>query len=160
MPRLLLYMVGMLSLLVPVFSLAEDTAYIGRLFTTPEQRAEIDAIRYAAEPEPKEVLVIELDKPEARTEPEPAQMPIRLRGMIRGSDGEPVYWINDGNSMQADFLQENITVLFDESDKDRIKIRLPDDSVIPLEVGESYIPKNDAEFSSDSGGAGAKTHGR
>lgn len=148
MPRLLLYMAGMLSLLVPVFSLAEDTDYIGRLFTTPEQRAEIDAIRYAVEPEPKEVLVIELNEPEARTEPKTAQMPIRLRGMIRGSDGEPVYWINDGNSMQADFLQDNIAVLPGDNSSRKVRIRLPDDRVIPLQIGESYIPGTDTTNSS------------
>ncbi|MCS3904422.1 hypothetical protein J2T55_002458 [Methylohalomonas lacus] len=119
---------------------AREDDYFGRLFTSPEQRDRIDTIRYATEPEPEEIAVIE---PEP--EPEQQEIPpnISLRGMIRGGDGEPVYWINDSNSMQADFMQDSITVLPGNEGSREILIRLPDDRIIPLQVGESYIPDSE-----------------
>lgn len=128
--------------LIPASGFAAEDDHFGRLFTTPEQRSEMDALRYAEEPEPRQEVLI--PEPE-NVEPETALSPIRLRGIIRRGDSEPVYWINDSNSMQADFLQENITVMPGQSGNEGVKIRLPDATIVPLNVGESYIPATDSK---------------
>ncbi len=128
--------------LLPASAPAAEDDHFGRLFTTPEQRSQMDALRYAEEPEPShEVLVHEPEKVAPRT----TQNPIRLRGIIRRSGAEPVYWINDSNSMQADFLQENITVMPEKTGNDSVEIRLPDDTIVPLQVGESYMPESESQ---------------
>lgn len=138
-PRaMIITLLSCLPLTLPGAGISGHAEPLGRLFTTPEQRAEIDAARYTVRPDPEPIVI-----PEPETlKPERNQIsaPIRLRGMIRGGGGEPIYWINDSNSMQADFLQENITVLPDRAGSRQVEIRLPDDRVIPLQVGESYLP--------------------
>ncbi len=136
--RLIYYPFVILILILSAGGWANDGDYFGRLFTSPEQRDRIDAIRYAPEPEPEEMVTIEPVEPE----PAPQELPvnIKLRGMVRSNSGEPVYWINDSNSMQADFLQENLTVLPGKNGSRQVQIRLPDDRIIPLQIGESYTP--------------------
>lgn len=137
----------LLLFLLPAGAYAAGDDHFGRLFTTPEQRSQMDALRYAEEPEPShEVLVPEPEKVAPRT----TQNPIRLRGIIRRSGAEPVYWINDSNSMQADFLQENITVMPEMTGSDSVEIRLPDATIVPLQVGESYIPESESQSQSQA----------
>lgn len=123
-----------------------DADQLGRLFTTPEQRARIDSLRYAIETELPKV------EPEVTSQPaEPKEIiplaPVHLRGLISSADGNLVYWINDSSNLQADFLQNSITVLPGTATNKGVSIKLPDESIVPLQVGESYIPKVDANQS-------------
>lgn len=128
--------------LQPFAVFAEDSDTIGRIFTTPIQRAQIDSIRYAIESETKQkVVIMESDSPAG--EPAPALKPLSLHGIIRSPSGETVYWINEISNLRANSLQQqNIEVITDSSLKDGVKIRLPEDHIVPLQVGDTYVPES------------------
>src|SRR5690606_16535050 len=69
-----------------------EASAMGRLFYTPEERAQIDEIRRRPAPPPK-VPVAEA-KPEP---PAPAPPPkyVTLNGVVRRSDGVNTVWLND-----------------------------------------------------------------
>ncbi|MDZ7734839.1 MAG: hypothetical protein U5P41_00780 [Gammaproteobacteria bacterium] len=81
----------------------------GRLFTTPEQRRALDAVRYQ-----KETVQVEIpDEQEMAggedTAREPVA-PIRLRGLVYRKDGRSAAWINDASTLKGDLSLEDIQV--------------------------------------------------
>jgi hypothetical protein len=109
---------------------------LGRLFTTPAQRAQLDAQRrhMPALPEkmPEQAMGDAMDTPAA---------PISVQGYVRRSDGKPgTVWVNQ----QA--MQENKaagTVIVEEGKNRRVEIRLPGSGQsVRLKAGQVYKPES------------------
>lgn len=75
---------------------AAQPPYIGRLFTKPDERAELDRLREAggrkaAPAQPQAAATSEAVTPPA---PPPPPEPIAVTGIVTRSDGKSVVWIN------------------------------------------------------------------
>lgn len=68
-----------LALLFPVITHAAET--VGRLFFTPEQRAQLDTLRI------KKIVA-------TQTKDEPAPEIVTYKGIVRRSDGKATVWVN------------------------------------------------------------------
>lgn len=113
----------------------------GRLFTTPEQRMQLDQLRYH-----RQEIVVEV--PEIAPEPEPAIVevelidPITVRGIVHRRGGSNTAWINDGATFRGDMQTQYFKVNPDDIDKKGyVRIRLPGErDSLRLRVGQSYEP--------------------
>lgn len=63
---------------------------LGRLFSTPEQRAELDARRSSADQPAPTVLPLA-----AHPAPAPLPPPVELNGLVQRSSGRSTVWLND-----------------------------------------------------------------
>lgn len=97
---------------------------LGRLFFTPEQRAELDARRKARLP----------DKPAAALIESPSTT---LDGYVKRSHGDSTVWLN-GEPVPEGAETRRIRVIRSRSDRSRATIEVRDHGRrIPLKVGES-----------------------
>jgi hypothetical protein len=112
----------------------------GRLFTTPEQRMQLDELRYRKD------LALEIAEFEQEPGPEVVEVemidPITVRGIVHRRGGNNTAWINDGATFRGDRQSHYFMVNPDDIDKDGyVRIRLPgEEDSLRLRVGESYEP--------------------
>jgi hypothetical protein len=71
-----------LALLLPINTLAAESGTVGRLFFTPEQRAQLDTLRV------KKVVA-------TQTKDEPPPEVVTYNGIVRRSDGKATVWVNN-----------------------------------------------------------------
>jgi len=134
-----LYTIIILSLVLGPAMAADD---FGRLFTTPEQRRALDAVRYQ-----KETVQVEIPNEQEMaggedTAREPVA-PIRLRGLVYRKDGRSAAWINDASTLKGDLSLEDIQVDTDDISSGQVSIKLPtEDRTIQLRVGDQYLPSS------------------
>jgi hypothetical protein len=112
---------------------------LGRLFTTPAQRAQLDAQRQHLRALPEKMPEQGVD---AVVEPTSAA-PISVQGYVRRSDGKPgTVWVNQ----QA--MQENRaagTMIVEEGKNRRVEIRLPGTGQsVRLKAGQVYKPESNS----------------
>ncbi len=122
---------------------AED---LGRLFTTPAQRAMLEKLRYSTtEPvvyRPVEVVEPVEDTVEIIEEIPVLEEPLNLKGVVYRNTGSNTAWINESNTFEGGFENEMITVKTRDIKKDSVKVKLPDNVTnITLRVGETYQPE-------------------
>lgn len=110
-----------------------------RLFTTAEQRAQLDAMRARMDgdmDDDEEILTaagVAITEDDAGIEPEP-EAPIGVRGFVRRSGGPPALWLDgDGGP--------------DATDRGRIEgntvvVTLPDGRTVRLKPGQVYDPES------------------
>jgi len=119
----------------------------GRLFTTPEQRQQLQEFRFRA-PEPVvvnqepelEIDIEEIVLPEEPEEPELVDV-IHVRGVVYRSDGEHTAWINDSNTFVGDLESQYIQVNTEEIEPDQIQLTMPDNTTkIKVKVGDYFDP--------------------
>src|SRR5450830_457073 len=79
----LLLLLLLLLLLTSITASAQEQR-LGRLFSSPEQRAQLDVQRYGAPP---------TDKAAPATPPEPPP-PVELNGLVQRSSGHSTIWLN------------------------------------------------------------------
>ncbi len=84
------WLATVLALAVPPATAAEPPT-LGRLFNTPEQRAQLDAQRYGATQPPP---VAQPAPPAAAPVPPPPPAPLVLNGVVRPSRGKATVWLN------------------------------------------------------------------
>lgn len=112
----------------------------GRLFTTPEQRVQLDNLRY------RRVVTVEV--PEIVLEPESEVVeielydPITVRGIVHRRGGSNTAWINEGNTFRGDLETQHFRINPQDIDEQGyVLIKLPgDDEALRLRVGQSYEP--------------------
>lgn len=113
---------------------------LGRLFTTPEQRRELDALRYQEEIAHTQLQLESEEASEPVTKQEPLA-PIKLKGLIYRKGGKSAVWINDASTLQGDLGLQEIRVYADDISPDQVNIKLPGGGkTIQLRVGEKYLP--------------------
>ncbi|MFO1434926.1 MAG: hypothetical protein U1F34_00605 [Gammaproteobacteria bacterium] len=135
---------------------AED---LGRLFLTPEQRAELERLRNGIVETPPVVVpppvveqppaVVQSDLPPPVPElgaehilpiaPPPAVPPITVNGVVLRSNGQGTAWVNGQNTSDGDFSADNIRVERPRSKVVQLRTpeNLPD---VRLKPGQTYNP--------------------
>ncbi|WP_107979972.1 hypothetical protein [Pseudoduganella sp. UC29_71] len=94
---------------------------LGRLFTTPQERALLDARRDGS--------AIESQPTAGPALPPSPPAPIQLNGVIQRSNGQTTVWLND-----APLSERDGKVLPDRS----VSLRLPSGKQVTLKPGQSY----------------------
>lgn len=118
-----LYVAALLCLMVVAPSPASaEPAPFGRLFTSPEERAELDRIRYAKRPDKPRAADKPRVAPVPEAEPEVVLKGFRYDGMVRRSGGPATAWV-DGRP-----------VLVGAADEQGLELDLPDTRSPDLQV--------------------------
>jgi hypothetical protein len=135
----LLIIIGSFILNSPVYA---DN--LGRIFTTADERKELDKIRRIKD-KPKKVVAVnveEIMKPVVVEKEIIERDAITLRGLVHRSDGKSTAWINDSNTFEGDLESQYIQVPDNKISSDQVTIIMPDDSTnVELKVGEAFTPK-------------------
>ena len=115
---------ALVGLLLAAASAASAAQELGRLFFTPEQRAELDARRKARVPDRPAAVVIESPS-------------TTLDGYVKRSDGKSTVFLN-GEPITEGADAKRAQVIPSRDDPSRAAIELSDGGRrIPLKVGES-----------------------
>lgn len=117
-----------------------DSIEMGRLFTTPEQRQQLDQARYAVKIKPIELVEKDEDQSE-KAEQELNSDPILLRGLIYNSHGRNAAWLNNSSTLDGNAELEGIQINTEKITEDQVPVILKHkNEVIRLKVGESHDP--------------------
>lgn len=89
------WLIGLLISVLAAQAQAEPNAQLGRLFSKPNERSNLNVLRQNQKL--KTISAQESLKPEVITESAPAELPepITLQGYVRRSDGASTLWINN-----------------------------------------------------------------
>jgi hypothetical protein len=136
MKRLILAISLSLQMVQPVY--ADDA--LGRLFSTPAEREQLDQLREQQKNQPVETIV------EATViESKPVTLPnaINLQGYVKRSDGKDgTVWIN-GEALQENTGNQDVQVGDLTRDNTAIPIRIPANGKrLSLKAGQEYDPAN------------------
>lgn len=136
----------LLALLTTPYAYADD---LGRLFTTPDERATLEKLRHQKPVEEKAPeIVFEEPEPEA-TEDKPAIGGITVNGLVYRKGGKSTAWINSANTFEGNFGNEYIQIDARDIKPDDVEIVIPvNEKTIKLKTGETYDPEADQIFSS------------
>ena len=132
---------------------------LGRLFTTPEERQMLEALRNQprraeAPPEPLE--------PEAPAPKPPPLQSVRVDGFVSRSRGNNTVWINGTNSLTGDLRSHQVDVNVRGIRGQTVPVRVQNSPVgVGLKPGQSFDPSDsrvvdlyqetdDAEAASDN----------
>lgn len=99
---------------------------LGRLFTTPEQRAQLDAQRYGPPPGTPA-------PPAPPPPPPPPAPPVELNGVVERSSGRSTVWLNQA-PQQEPYNQ------LDQARGGTLSLRLSNGQVVLLKPGQRYDP--------------------
>lgn len=109
---------------------------LGRLFTTPSERAQLDESRRGA---PAFVApVIELRNPDTGERTVEDASTLTLRGVVERSAGRSTAWVNDTNTYQGDVGAAHRQVQRSAIGGDTVTVALPDgQSSVQMKVGQT-----------------------
>jgi hypothetical protein len=125
-------------MLLPGGAVAADS--LGRLFTTPAERASLDYLRQI-----KKVEVLEADKPgEAETAPT-IPSSISVQGYVKRGDGQKgTVWVNQ-KPMQENSGTDEVQVGKLRPDGNQVQLKLPANGKnLNLKAGQVYVPETDS----------------
>ena len=115
---------------------------IGRLFTTPAERSNLDYLRKTRKNLP---LKVEAPVQETMAEAEPVVLPdaINMQGYVKRNDGKQgTVWIND-KALQENTGNKDVQVGKLPTDGNRVPIKLPANGKhLTLKAGQVYDPEN------------------
>ncbi len=141
-----IYQIVVVILASLVFINPSHADNLGRIFTTLDERKELEKIRHTIE-KPKEVEPVAVEEiieiPVVETETETVTRDaITLKGLVHRSDGKSTAWINDSNTFEGDLESQFIQVPDSKIKSDQVTIIMPDDSTkVELKVGDAFTPK-------------------
>lgn len=172
---------GYLDARLPAFALAfalafaapaADAQRLGRLFTSTDERAQLDELRYQAqfatpEPEPEPAAA-------ATGEPEqaaPTVSSLTVNGIVRGSSGRGTVWVNGREIERGGMTREGIQINTTGAGGRSVRARLPSGvDTIDLKPGQKIdvihgvvlepyersekTPEGPSAFELDAGAAG------
>ncbi len=117
----------------------------GRLFTTPEERRNLQILRYSA-PEIEEVIeiIVEVDEvAEDKTEPRDIDG-ITLNGIVYRKGGKSTAWLNGSNSYEGSLTSEYFRINTSDINGKTVSVTVPEASLeFDLKVGQTYEPNYD-----------------
>ena len=116
---------------------------LGRLFTSPQQRKQLDDLR-AAIPQGEEITVPQFLSAETgesgEAEPAPGSG-ITVKGLVKREAGQGMAWINDSNTFEGDLASQYLKIESKDIQSGGVRISVPDqDEAINVKVGETYNP--------------------
>jgi hypothetical protein len=116
-------------------------AELGRLFTTPQERAMLEKSRHRPTPQvEKQPKSIE-KKPSSAVEEIKAPPRITINGVVSRTDGTGTVWVNGMNSLDGDLDAQHIYVDPTSTRGEKVTIRLPNSPLeLRLKPGETYEP--------------------
>jgi hypothetical protein len=116
-------------------------AELGRLFTTPQERAMLEKSRHQPAPQvEKQPKRIE-KKPSSVAEEVKAPPRITINGVVSRTDGTSTVWVNGMNSLDGDLNAQHIYVDSSSTRGEKVTIRLPNSPLeLRLKPGETYEP--------------------
>ena len=111
------------------FAVAADShvqSRIGRLFSSPEQRVELDRLRNESGDGKDAETVVERTAGEIRSEPElgPSAFPVTFDGIVIRSDGHRVAWIDGMEAVVGETTPTGVRIDADHTPGGRVRIRL------------------------------------
>ena len=137
------FLISLSLILVTPNVSAKDS--LGRLFTTPEQRKQLDLernkapITVEAQKKPEIIEIVEVEEPEEVIEYDA----IQLKGLVYRSDGKNTAWINDGNTYEGDTELSYIKIPNEKITSDEVSIVMPDEQTeVKIKVGDYFDPAN------------------
>jgi len=134
---------GFVLCITPCAQAASDG--FGRLFTTPEERRNLQIIRYS-EPEIDEVIeiIVEVDEvAEEKAEPRDIDG-ITLNGIVYRKGGKSTAWLNGTNSYEGSLTSEYFRINTGDINSMKVSVTVPEASLeFDLKVGQTYEPNND-----------------
>ena len=111
---------------------------IGRLFTSPAERSNLDYLRQTKKNEP---LKVESPVPEADTAPTPIVLPdaVNLQGYVKRNDGKQgTVWVNN-QALQENSRNKEVTVGRLSDGSNRVPIKLSGSGkYLSLKAGQVY----------------------
>ncbi len=116
----------------------------GRLFTTPEERNNLQMLRYAA-PEVEEVNIIieEIDAVVEQAEPRDIEG-ITLNGLVYRKGSRSTVWLNGTNSYEGSLSSEYFRINTNDINDKNVSVTVPEvDLKFDLKVGETYEPNEE-----------------
>ena len=118
----------------------------GRLFTTPEERRKLQALRYA-EPEPEVIeeieIPVELIDEVAEEIEEPDIEGITLNGLVYRKGSKSTVWINGTNSYEGSLASEYFRINTGEINGEKVSVTVPEVNLeFDLKVGQTYEPND------------------
>lgn len=136
---------ALLALITTPSAYADD---LGRLFTTPEQRAAMEKLRHQKPVETITVPEIAFEEPEVEEE-KPVIGGITVNGLVYRKGGKSTAWINSANTFEGNFGNEYIQIDAKNIKPDDVEIVIPiNDKSVKLRAGDTYDPETDQTFSS------------
>ena len=126
---------------------------IGRLFTTPTERSNLEYLRQT-----KKNLPTKIDAPTQETyvEPTPVVLPdaINMQGYVKRNDGKKgTVWVNN-KALQENTGNHDVLVGKLPTDGNRVPIKLPaNGKTLTLKAGQVYDPENNRVREARSHGA-------
>ena len=101
---------------------------IGRLFSSPEQRAELDRLRN--NPGSGEVAEPVVAEPRLESGPEPERglpaLAVTINGVVSRGDGHRVAWVNGVETVAGTTTIEGVRIDTDHGPGGQVRIRLPE----------------------------------
>jgi len=140
------------SLLIVSFALSGITFTqaasddFGRLFTTPEERRKLQALRYAeSEPaviEEIEIPVVLIDEVAEEIE-QPDIEGITLNGLVYRKGSKSTVWLNGTNSYEGSLASEYFRIKADDINSEKVSVTVPEVGLeFDLKVGQTYEPND------------------
>jgi len=126
---------ALIALFIPCLCAGADVEPVGRLFSTPAERASLDHLRLTGEQDithPKDQTVTTV-----RQIPEPAREQITLDGFVRRSSGKSTAWINQLPQNENE-ISHGVTVRQKLSRPPSISILLAPDTRLNLKPGQTF----------------------
>ena len=125
-------------MLLPGIAASEDS--LGRLFTTPAERASLDHLRQT-----KKVEVLEADKPTEAEAAPAVPSSISVQGYVKRGDGKKgTVWVNQ-TPMQENSSTDEVQVGKLRSDGNQVQLKLPaNGKSLNLKAGQVYVPETDS----------------
>jgi hypothetical protein len=124
----------LLALLVASTAVADDQ--IGRLFSTPDDRAKLDTLRSGLV---KKMVLSEPVGEGGKSGLQPAE-PLYFNGLVRRSDGRMTLWVN-GQRLDQSGGSDELTLHRRADRQNRVKLRLKKERrTIQLKPGQAWDP--------------------
>ena len=122
------------ALLVASTAVADDR--IGRLFSTPDDRAKLDMLRSGLV---KKMALSESDADRGESGLQPAE-PVYFNGLVRRSDGRTTVWVN-GQRLDQSGGTDELTLRSRVDRQNRVKLRLNKERrTVQLKPGQAWDP--------------------
>lgn len=130
----------LLAALAGTPGMAHGADDLGRLFTTPRERAQLDEARRTA---PENALPAPVVMPQTRTGQTTVNVDnsLTVRGLVKRNAGRSTAWVNDSNSYEGDLSSGYRQVDRSGIAGDEVTLTLPDgESSVKMKVGQTFDP--------------------
>lgn len=128
--------------LVCISTQTAATEYLGRLFTTPQERSNLERLRNQQPVEVKEPEIIVKEIPKEKEQQQPDIGGITVNGLVYRKHGKSTAWINNNNTYDGNLENQYIQIDARDIDPDKVVIEIPwSDKEVELKTGETYDPK-------------------